>query len=435
MPSHIVISAVFLAALTFASPACTDRQPTPAPTTTPASTNPSPVVSISTSAPLSSPVPPDTPTTTPKSTPTPEPTDAPTPSSRSASAPTAAPVSATHTCDLMNTPYDTLAMASGAGEEWRLELRDSGPDRHMVSTITATGGTLIAKIEDITKHRTMYSRESMPDNPETYGEWRIVGTDLSQPFSIPCLDPGSFDASASGPSDEPHLTTETFLSEEEGSMRNEFWADSTGRPTRSRRTFFPPEYDGVTNTETGVIEFTYSDYGESNIIEAPCASAAPDEADNPGLMRDCVYLLELMDPLAGTAMLNWSLDTPVSRWRGVNVEGSPARVTQLILASQELNGTVPWVLSRLDGLKYLWLDDNQLTGQIPDALGHLSNLRSLTLNHNQLTGEIPAKLGRLSNLRSLRLGNNQLTGCIPPVLRDNGDHDLDSLGLQDCETP
>ena len=28
------------------------------------------------------------------------------------------------------------------------------------------------------------------------------------------------------------------------------------------------------------MEFTYSDYGEPNIIEAPCASAAPDQADN-----------------------------------------------------------------------------------------------------------------------------------------------------------
>ena len=292
-----------------------------------------------------------------------------------------------------------------------MEIRDSGPDRHVVNTITATDGTLIGKFEAITKHRTMYSRESMPEHPETYGGWRIVGTDLSGSSSIPCLDPSSFDASASGPSDEAHLTTETFLSEEEGSMRNEYWADSTGRPIRSRRTVFPPNYDGVNNIEISVIEFAYSDYGKPNIIEAPCASAAPDEADNPGLMRDCAYLLELMDALTGTATLNWRLDTRVSRWRGVNVEGSPARVTQLILASQGLSGTVPWVLSRLDDLEYLWLDDNQLTGEIPDALG------------------------RLSNLRSLRLGNNQLTGCIPPALRDTGDHDLDTLGLQDCETP
>ena len=76
-------------------------------------------------------------------------------------------------------------------------------------------------------------------------------------------------------------------------MRNEYWADSTGRPTRSRRTFFPPEYDGVSNTETGVIEFTYSGYGEANVIQAPCAGAAPDQADNPALMRDCVELLGL----------------------------------------------------------------------------------------------------------------------------------------------
>ena len=452
MPSKIITTAALLTTLTLASFSCTDTHATPKPTFTP--------------APISSPVPTNTPTPT------------------TASAPTATPTSDAETCDLTNTPYDTLALASAPDEEWRWESRDSGPDSHEIITITASDGTLIGKAEAITKDGMRYSREPPRDNPETYGEWRVVGTDLHGSFPPPCLDPDTFDASDSGPSDEPHFTSERFLSKEEGTMRNEYWADASGRPTRSRRTIFPPEYDGETNTETGVIEFTYSGYGEPNVIEAPCASAAPEQAANPALMRDCIYLLELMDTLTGTATLNWNLDTPLKSWHGVQVQGSPARVTQLILESRGLSGTLPWELVWLDGLEHLWLADNQLTGEIPDDLGRrLASLRTLTLSANQLTGEIPTELTNLANLSDLQLGNNQLsgtipeelgdltnlrglrlnhnrltgaipsdltdlnnlatlylngnqfTGCIPPALRDVDRNDLNFIDLQDCAAP
>ena len=326
-------------------------------------------------------------------------------------APIPTPASAAQACDLMDTPYDTLATTSAPGEEWRWEIRDSGSDKHIAATITDHKGVLLGKYESITKDRTKYYRESAPSNPEVYGEWLVVGTGLQRSFSFPCLDTSSFEEGASGSSDEPHFTSERFLSDEEGAERNEFWADSTGRPTRARRTVFPPEYDGVTNTETGVVEYTYSDYGEPNIIAAPCASAAPDQADNPGLMRDCINLLAAKDALRGTATLNWSVDTAITSWDGVRVEGSPGRVTSLVLTSKSLTGMIPPDLARLDGLEYL------------------------SFNFNQLTGEIPAALGSLGNLRNLRLGDNQLTGCIPPALQDVDDNDLESLELPDCATP
>ena len=208
------------------------------------------------------------------------------------------PVSAAEACNLMNTPYDTLAMASAPGEEWRMEIRDSGPGKHILTTITDPEGVLLGKYEAIIKDGTRYSRESAPSNAEDYGEWLVVGTDLPRSLSLPCLDPSGFEQGAPGSSDEPHFTSESFLSEEEGAVRNEYWADSTGRPTRGPQDVLPPEYDGVSNTETGVAEFTYSGYGEPNPITAPCASAAPDQADNPGLMRDCINLLAVKDPSA-----------------------------------------------------------------------------------------------------------------------------------------
>ena len=98
------------------------------------------------------------------------------------------------------------------------------------------------------------------------------------------------------------------------------------------------------------MEFTYSGYGEPNTIAAPCATAAPDQADNPGLMRDCINLLAVKDSLSGAATLNWSLDTPISDWNGVNVTGAPGRVTGLDLSVLVLDGSIPPGLWKLDSL-------------------------------------------------------------------------------------
>ena len=322
------------------------------------------------------------------------------------------PVSAAEACNLMvDTPYDALLTGMTPLVVSRAEIRYSGSDWHIAQTTTDHGGVLLDKSETVVKDRTLYSRDSTPGNAAVYREWRVHGTNASRSVSLPCLDTSSFEDGASSSSDEAHFTSERFLSEEEGAMRNEFWADSTGRPTRARRTLFPPEYDGVTNTETIVIHFTYTGYGEPNIIKAPCASAAPDQADNPAFMRDCVRLVALKDTLRGTATLNWDLDTPIASWTGVTSAGTPQRVTKLILPNSSLNGSIPWELHQLL------------------AITHLN------LSGNSLTGEISEDLARLSNLEELRLSGNSLTGCIPITLKSVPTNDLDSLNLLYCQPP
>ena len=273
----------------------------------------------------------------------------------------------------------------------------------------------MARVSMIIKDRTRYSsRKHFPATPGVYGEWRVSGTNASGTVSLPCLNPRSFEEGASGSSDEPHFTFERFISEGQGAERIEYWADSTGRPTRSRRTFFPPEYDGVSNTETGVIEFTYSGYGEANVIEAPCAGAAPGQADNPALMRDCIHLLAMKDTLRGTATLNWSLDTAITSWDGVTLNGTPSRVSRLLLPNK------------------------RLTGSIPSSFGsffHLTHLTHLNLSGNSLTGNIPPELERLEGLAELRLSGNSLTGCIPLPLKDVATNDFSSLNLLYCHPP
>ena len=320
-------------------------------------------------------------------------------------------VSAAEACNLMDTPYDALMTGTTPFGETRAEIRYSGSDEHVVMTTTDHEGVLFGKGEMIIKNRTMYSRESTPGNAQVYGEWLVHGADFPRSFSLPCLNPSSFEEGASGSSDEPHFTFERFISEGQGAVRNEYWVDSTGRPTRARSTQFPPEYDGVTNTETIVTEFTYSDYGEANVIQAPCAGAAPDQADNPALMRDCIELLGLKDALQGTATLNWSVDTAVTSWDGVTMGGTPSRVTKILLSS------------------------NSLSGSIPSSLERLLELTHLNLSSNSLTGEIPEQIGRLSNLEELRLSGNSLTGCIPLPLKDVATNDFSSLNLLYCHPP
>ena len=151
-----------------------------------------------------------------------------------------------------------------------------------------------------------------------------------------------------------------------------------------------------------------------------CATggAVPNPAANPWLVSDCNALLEARDPLAGTATLNWSENALISTWDGVTLSGTPQRVTNLRLWNESLNGTIPAVLSRLTGLKALYLAYNQLTGTIPAELGTMTGLTHLGLMNNRLTGQIPAELRNLTDLRQFALQHNQLTGTIPTWLGD-----------------
>ena len=140
----------------------------------------------------------------------------------------------------------------------------------------------------------------------------------------------------------------------------------------------------------------------------PCGLAVPDQGDNPGLMRDCMALLAAKDTLAGTATLDWSVDSAITDWEGVTVAGTPSRVTKLLLPNESLSGS------------------------IPAEIGDLSELTHLNLSLNSLIGEIPRELGGLSNLQEIRLSGNSLTGCIPAPLRDVSTNDLGSLNLLNC---
>ena len=158
--------------------------------------------------------------------------------------------------------------------------------------------------------------------------------------------------------------------------------------------------------------------GTPTIAETPCSTggAVPNPHDNLGLVADCDTLLSVRDILAGSVTLNWAASTPITDWDGIEVGGTPRRVTLLYFDPRGLSGTIPAELGSLTGLTQLVIVDGHLTGPIPPELASLTNLTGLHLFSNQLTGPIPEELGRLTNLQDLSLYDNQLTGTIPPEL-------------------
>ncbi|KAL3690565.1 hypothetical protein R1sor_016874 [Riccia sorocarpa] len=90
----------------------------------------------------------------------------------------------------------------------------------------------------------------------------------------------------------------------------------------------------------------------------------------------------------------------------------------LLLSGNQFNGDLPLELGMLAGLQRLQIDQNRFTGPIPSTFldRNLPLMHHLHMNNNSLNGSIPPELGTLSNLAHLLLDNNQLTGTLPPEL-------------------
>ena len=157
--------------------------------------------------------------------------------------------------------------------------------------------------------------------------------------------------------------------------------------------------------------------------------------------EDSLALVAIYNNMNGenwTNQSNWLTDASVKDWWGITVENY--RVTEISLANNQLEGSIPTELSdltnlirlqlygnRLKGsippeignlknLVFLYLANNQLEGSIPPEIGELTKLEYIELGDNKLTGEIPSELGNLTNLIKLQLASNQLSGTIPPEL-------------------
>ena len=188
------------------------------------------------------------------------------------------------------------------------------------------------------------------------------------------------------------------------------------------------QYDIQVRAENEVGDGPWSVTNTATTVSASAcvAGGAVSDTVNTGLVSDCEALLSAHDTLARTGSLNWSADTPIARWDGLGVGGSPQRVTRLNLAGKGLGGTIPASLGELTMLADLNLRTNALSGPIPAELGGLTNLVRLNLHTNQLTGPVP-DLSRMSNLEEMYLARNMLTGAVPAWL--NGMTNMRELWL------
>ncbi|MFD1614809.1 T9SS type A sorting domain-containing protein [Gelatiniphilus marinus] len=126
-------------------------------------------------------------------------------------------------------------------------------------------------------------------------------------------------------------------------------------------------------------------------------------------------LVALYNALNGNSWYNDSnwLDTtkPLSTWYGITETNG--RVTSVNLRQNNIDGTIPDLISNLSNLTFLDLAENNLTGAIPSTLGNIQTLEWLDLALNNLSGNVPNELTTLPNLTRLALGANNLSGNIP----------------------
>jgi len=153
-----------------------------------------------------------------------------------------------------------------------------------------------------------------------------------------------------------------------------------------------------------------------------------DASTEPSL-KDCLALVALYDSTDGgnwTRNDGWLDNDGPCRWYGVIC--SDGRVDQVLLADNNLTGTLPPQLGDLEPFK-LDLSMNRIGGEIPSALGNLTGsawigIGQIDLSDNELTGSIPPELGNMSLISAIDLSGNQLTGSIPGELGN-----LDGQGM------
>jgi hypothetical protein len=168
------------------------------------------------------------------------------------------------------------------------------------------------------------------------------------------------------------------------------------------------------------------------------------------------------------------LGTFCHRWSGPCVDYlgyilNSRLLCYIVIADNQLAGSLPTELSELIALRGLWLFDNALTGTIPEVMAgipflenvrlegnqlrgsplpweqweafsqlrewrasgnlfsgdlprdwrNVSRLQVLDLGHNRIGGDLSTDLWSLPQLRQVLLPNNQLMGSLPPSLGSN----------------
>lgn len=123
----------------------------------------------------------------------------------------------------------------------------------------------------------------------------------------------------------------------------------------------------------------------------------------------------------------WLEADNVCDWYGVSCHdhtGSDQRVARIELDWNGLSGSVPEVLTELEGLERLSLRGNALEGPLPESWSVLP-FGELNLARNPLRATIPASWSEMPLLGRLNLASTQMAGPFPEALADLSLHELD----------
>ncbi|XP_066376082.1 protein STRUBBELIG-RECEPTOR FAMILY 3-like isoform X1 [Miscanthus floridulus] len=102
---------------------------------------------------------------------------------------------------------------------------------------------------------------------------------------------------------------------------------------------------------------------------------------------------------------------------GTIPEDLPVTLQSLFLSANQLTGSIPSSLSKLENLTAMSVNGNSLNGDLPDAFDSLNRLVNLDIFSNNLTGVLPSSMKSLASLTSLHMQDNQLSGTLN-VLQD-----------------
>ncbi|MEQ8477230.1 hypothetical protein [Fulvivirga sp.] len=213
---------------------------------------------------------------------------------------------------------------------------------------------------------------------------------------------------------------------------------------------------GATSTNYMKASFESSDIGEYRIVVnndwvtdltlySKTITIEETSVCNGGVVDDALEYQALVDLYNATNGEGWTDNTnwlqgncseDFSAWYGVTVENGD--VVELVLAGNNLNGTLPSSLVNLTQLRVLNLSSlfekpNVLAVPFPVDYMSLTNLESLYLSFIGLTGSIPSEIGQLVKLKYLSLSQNALTDTVPIELYNLLDLELLDLGHNDLE--